>query len=90
MSEKRSYTKITTPIGVFDSINLDFKTIKEEWNVYELDDKTRVRVRFNVAKILQAVDKSGKTPLNPNGEPIISINGNLTIALDVPKEESKK
>jgi hypothetical protein len=90
MSEKRGSTKITTPIGVFDSINLDFKTIREEWNIYELDDKTRVRLRFNVAKIIQAVDKSGKILLNPNAEPIISVTGNLTITLDPPREESKK
>lgn len=51
-------------------MTLDFKIIKEDWNIYELEDGTRVRVKVTATSFDCALDPKtgevmykGKTPL---------------------------
>lgn len=91
MSGKRTYSKIPTPIGVIDALDMNFKVIKEDWNIYDLEDGRQIRARLNVAKISMGIDpKTEKTIIQPNGEPLIRVGGNITIAINTTKELLEK
>ena len=36
-----------------DGIDLDFRTLREEWNEYETEDGTRIRVKLVVSEIIR-------------------------------------
>ena len=38
-------------MGMMTALDIPFKAVKEDWNIYELEDGTEIKVRFNVAKI---------------------------------------
>ncbi|MHC1589605.1 MAG: hypothetical protein ACXQTQ_01410 [Candidatus Hecatellaceae archaeon] len=53
---------------------LDFKTLKEDFNEYELEDGSRVKVKVVLADVKMAVDEEGRPKLNPDGNPIYHFN----------------
>ena len=90
-SERKTYSKIPTPMGFIDALDLNFKVIKEDWNVYELEDGTELRVRINVSKISRGIDpKTGEAFIQPTGEPFYNIVANTSMAVNVPKETLEK
>ena len=44
-------TKVNTPKGPRDAVELDFKAKAEPWAVFELEDGTTLRVRVNIEKV---------------------------------------
>jgi hypothetical protein len=45
-----------------DAIDIDFKTVNEEWNVYDLEDGSRIRVKIvisNIARVINEFDNEG-------------------------------
>jgi hypothetical protein len=91
LPEKQTYSLVPTPFGMMQAVDVQFKTVKEEWNIYELEDGSQLRIRFNVAKVSRILDpKTGKTFIQPTGEPAYNINGNPTIATTTPKEVLEK
>ena len=40
-----------------DGEEVEFTATKEDWNVYECEDGTRVKIRFIVGKIVRLLDK---------------------------------
>jgi hypothetical protein len=53
---------------------LDFKTVREDFNEYELEDGTRVKVKVVLTDVRMAVDGEGKPKLNPDGNPTYHFN----------------
>ena len=53
---------------------LDFRTVREDFNEYELEDGTRVKVKVVLADVRMALDEEGKPKLNPDGNPIYHFN----------------
>jgi hypothetical protein len=91
ISERKTYSKIPTPIGIIDALDLKFKVINEDWNVYDLEDGTQLRVRINVSKISRGIDpNTGDVFISPNGEPFYNVVANTTMAANVPKEVLEK
>jgi hypothetical protein len=58
-------TKVAVNGEMVEAEEVDFTPLKEEWNVYECEDGTRVKVRFIVQRVTRLLDKR-----MPNGEPM--------------------
>ncbi len=63
---------------------IEFKTEKEEWNVYILLDGTKLKLKPVVAKIVRLNE------YKPDGEPLYLVNASNVIVADVPEELMKK
>lgn len=91
VSEKRGMTLIDSPKGEIEAEDLGYKTIKEDWNIYDLEDGTRLRVKLVTAKISRGIDPAtGKALILPNGEPLYNVRWTIAFAAEVPKETLQK
>ena len=77
-------------MGMMTALDIPFKAVKEDWNIYELEDGTEIKVRFNVAKISRVLGPDGKSFIQPNGDIAYNINGNPTMVVNTPKEVLEK
>ena len=79
---------VPTPIGVIRAKDLKFKVIKEDWNVYELEDGTVIRVKVVPVKISRGIDpETGDILyLKDRGEPFYSVRHTVVVAVEVPRE----
>ncbi len=84
----RSLTRITEPDGnIVFAEDIKFKTIKEDWNVYELDDGSNVRIKIIAQKIAKKLEDDKKTiSYNEQGEPIYNVRYSITIVADVAEK----
>lgn len=64
---------------------LDYKTSKEEWSEYELEDGTVLRIRTAVARIVRLKDK-----WNKDGEPIYVVRSTNVLSPSVPPSLIRK
>jgi hypothetical protein len=70
-----------TPEDIAEGEDVDFKEVKEYWNVYKLKDGTTLKVKL----VLIGVKRLEKH--NPDGSPIYVIQSqNIVRAVDVPEE----
>ena len=60
--------------------DLDFRILREDWNVYELSDGTTLKVRFVLLKIIRT------KAFNPDGEPVYGFASQNFLAPRSPKE----
>ena len=68
-----------------ESTDIDFKELEEHWNVYQLSDGTKLKVRL----ILRGVKKLNQ--YEPDGIPIYVINSiNVVRAVEIPPEVKAK
>ena len=68
-----------------DSIDIDFEEVEEHWNVYKLNDGTRLKVKL----VLRGVKRLNQ--FEPDGTPVYVINSmNVVRAIDVPPEIKAK
>jgi len=69
-----------------EGVDVDFETVREEWNEYKLKDGTTLKVKL----ILAGVMRSEKQYL-PNGDPVYFVTSqNVVRAINVPKELKRK
>ncbi|MBI4216396.1 MAG: hypothetical protein HY687_03265 [Chloroflexi bacterium] len=70
------------------ALSLDFKVIEEHWNIYELEDGTRVRARVTVNRFKKALDPRTSEPIykNNSGEPIYGVDVGIELTFDIPEE----
>lgn len=75
--------KLTLPNGEdAEFVDVDFDSTSEQWNEYELEDGTTLKVKLVLQKVLRAEDE-----YNPAGEPIYQIAAqNVIRTSDVPDE----
>lgn len=63
--------------------DMDFETMKEDWNVYQLEDGARIEIKLIVTRI-------GKTDkFDPMGSPIFLTQTQTVIKPKIPKELQK-
>ena len=68
-----------------ESTDIDFKELEEHWNVYQLSDGTKLKVKL----ILRGVKRLNQ--YEPDGTPIYMINSiNVVRAVDIPPEVKAK
>lgn len=78
---------VPSHIGRVRAKNLEYETIKEDWNIYKLEDGTTLRIKIVAAKIARGIDpKTGEILYTPEGEPYYNIKYQTVIVADVPKE----
>jgi hypothetical protein len=91
MSSRKTVSLIESPIGEIEAEDLEYSTVKEDWNVYDLQDGSRIKVKLSVAKISRGIDpKTGKAYFLPNGEPLYNVRWNVNISAEVPRNILKK
>jgi len=62
------------------------KTVREDFNVYELDDGAKLRMKTVVAKVYRTVGR-----WNELGEPVyLAVSNNIVMADGVPENLRKK
>lgn len=72
------------------AISLDFKVLEEHWNIYELEDGTRVKVRANIVRFDRTLDLDTEEPLYAaNGEPLYGTELGVQISFD-SSEDSRR
>jgi hypothetical protein len=68
-----------------ESIDLDFTEVEEHWNVYQLSDGTKLKVKL----IVRGVKRLNQ--FEPDGTPVYLINSmNVVRAIDIPVEVKAK
>jgi hypothetical protein len=68
-----------------ESTDIDFKELEEHWNVYQLSDGTKLKVKL----ILRGVKRLNQ--YEPDGIPIYVINSiNVVRAVEIPPEVKAK
>lgn len=81
-------TKLQIGVETVEGVDLDFRTLREEWNEYETEDGTRIRVKLVVSGIIRTDRYDHQTD-----QPIYVVqSGNIVVtkALDELKEELRR
>lgn len=81
-----SESVIPSPKGLIKAKDLKFKTIKEDWNIYKLEDGTTLRVKLVAGKISRGIDPETDDIfyLEDRGEPIYHIRYQTIVIAEVP------
>jgi hypothetical protein len=65
--------------------DLEYQTIKEDWNIYKLEDGTTLRIKMVVENIYRALMDDKKTiRYTPKGEPMYTARWTAVMTPDVP------
>lgn len=87
-----SETYVPSPKGIIKGKELKFDTVREDWNIYKLEDGTFLRAKLVAVKIVRGIDpETGDIYyLEDRGEPLYNIRHSVVVAAEVPKELLKK
>ncbi len=67
---------------------MDYKTIAEEWSVWELEDSSRLRAKILLTEVFKALDPvTGEIILRPDGAPKYGANVSMTMVFE-PSESA--
>jgi hypothetical protein len=79
-------TNVKVPFqgAMVDGVEMDFKTIREEWNEYQISDGSTIRVKLVMTNIVKLKDKHDQT-----GTPIYSVKSSNVLAVSVPEKSNK-
>ena len=58
---------------------IDFETVKDEWDEYKLLDGGTVRVKTVIRSIFYLVDDKGNSLLDPDGNPQVSTRSSTQV-----------
>ena len=73
------------PDALTGSVELDFTEVEEHWNVYQLSDGTKLKVKL----IVRGVKRLNQ--FEPDGTPVYLINSmNVVRAIDIPESVKAK
>lgn len=75
--------QIPLPDGsVGDAVELDYEVVREDWNEYELEDGTRLKVKIVLQKVLRSDDAH-----TAMGEPIYQFSSQNAVRTEnIPEE----
>ena len=74
--------KITLPNGrEVEATDVDFKSIKEDWNEYELEDGSVLKFKTIVSSIIRTDDYDPMT-----GDPVYQTRSTSVVRVKVPEE----
>jgi len=87
----KKISRMSSPEGEILAEDLEYETIKEDWNIYKLADGTTLKVKMVVQKISRGVMDDQKTiRYAPDGIPMYAARWSVVMAPDVPEELLKK
>ena len=62
-----------------DAYEMDFDILSEQWNEYQLQDGSRVRVKVSALKIYRILDTEGRPAYTSDGDPLVWVRYNTNI-----------
>lgn len=68
--------------GVF----LDFNILKEDWNIYELEDGTRVRIKISPSSFVKPLDLKTGEIIYKKGKPVYGMDIGVEAIVECPEE----
>ena len=69
---------------------VDFKIIQEDWNIYELEDGTRVRIKIHVRGFFKALDPETEEIMYREAKPVYGMDAAIETVFECPEELVKK
>jgi len=81
---KKAPVKVKFQGKLIDGIELDFKIVKEDWNIYELEDGTILKFKPVMVKVTRINE------YNKQGEPIYIFNTQNVSSPSVPEKLLKE
>ena len=89
--KRRTVSIIDSPMGKVEAEDLSFKIVKEEPNVYDLEDGTRLKIRLILNKASRGIDpRTNKALFLPSGEPLYNALWGVNVYVEVPRETTKR
>ena len=76
--------KIPYQAAMVDAEELDFQTMKEEWNEYQISDGSTIRIKLVMTNIVRLLDKRDQ-----EGNPIYVAKTSNVMAVSVPGKLKK-
>ncbi len=67
-----------------EGLDMDFKSIKEDWNEYQINDGTIVRMKVVVTNIAKVTDK-----YDNEGNPVYIVKSSNVLAISAPEKLKK-
>jgi hypothetical protein len=81
-SQRVSKVKVRLPNGSeVEAVNVDFKTLHEEWNEYQLEDGTVLKFKTVVSNIIRTESYDPMT-----GDPVYHVRSTNILRVNVPEE----
>jgi hypothetical protein len=68
-----------------DGVDLDFRTLREEWNEYETEDGSRIRVKLVVSEIIRTDQYDTQTD-----QPVYIVRSGNIVVTKAPDELKEK
>ena len=65
---------------------VDFKIIQEDWNIYELEDGTRARIRIRVREFSKALDPETEEIMYRGAKPVYGMEVGVETVIECPEE----
>lgn len=69
---------------IVEGVELDFKTIKEEWNEYQVTDGSIIRMKVVVTNITRVTDR-----YDNDGNPIYVVKSSNVLTVSAPEKLKK-
>jgi len=69
---------------IVEGVDLDFKTLKEEWNEYQVTDGSIIRMKVVVTNIARVTDKYDNV-----GNPIYVVKSSNVLTVSAPEKLKK-
>lgn len=68
-----------------DAIEVHYKSIREDWNEYDLDDGSTIRIKLLVSDVVRLTDK-----FDQDGNPIYVVKSGNVIFIKAPDHLKRK
>ncbi len=68
-----------------EAIEVRFKSVREDWNEYDIDDGTTVRIKVIVSDVMRLVDQ-----FDAEGNPVYVVKSGNTMFVKSPDHLKKK
>lgn len=85
----KTFTFVSDPSvagGIVYARDLSYKTVKEDWNVYELEDGAVLKVKVAAIKISRGEHpETGEIVPTKDGEPLYNIRYQVIVGAEVPE-----
>lgn len=84
---KRGIITVDTPIGKVQAEEMEFKLIKNEPILLEIEDGSVIKVRLFPVKVSRGIDPKTKNVLiGPQGEPFYSVSWSTAVTSETPPD----
>ncbi len=65
---------------------LDFKIMREDWNIYELEDGTKVRIRVSPSSFVKPLDPKTDKVIYSGDHPMYGMDVGVETVFEYPEE----